>query len=68
MVLCGDPTKSLGALSQAECSRVIAALDLAEELQVPVEWYAISSGARVSMTSGTENMDWMVAALRRSFP
>ncbi|QDP98451.1 ATP-grasp domain-containing protein [Microlunatus elymi] len=65
VVLCGDPTKSLGALSQAECSRVIAALDLAEELQVPVEWYAISSGARVSMTSGTENMDWVAAALKR---
>ncbi|HEY9290942.1 MAG TPA: carboxyl transferase domain-containing protein, partial [Microlunatus sp.] len=65
VVLCGDPTKSLGALSEAECSRVIAALDLAEQMAVPVEWYAISSGARVSMTSGTENMDWVAAALKR---
>ena len=65
VVLCGDPTKSLGALSGAECSRVIAALDLAEEMGVPVEWYAVSSGARVSMTSGTENMDWVAAALKR---
>ncbi|MBS2554824.1 hypothetical protein KGQ19_49070, partial [Catenulispora sp. NL8] len=61
----GDPTKSLGALSEPECRRVIAALDLAERMQVPLEWYALSSGARVSMQSGTENMDWVAAALKR---
>jgi acetyl/propionyl-CoA carboxylase alpha subunit/acetyl-CoA carboxylase carboxyltransferase component len=65
VVLLGDPTKSLGALSEPECSRVIAALDLAERLQAPVEWFALSSGARISMTSGTENMDWVAAALKR---
>ena len=65
MVLLGDPTKSLGALSQPECARVIAALDLAERMRVPVEWFALSSGARISMTSGTENMDWVAAALKR---
>ncbi|RRD47375.1 carboxyl transferase domain-containing protein [Arachnia propionica] len=65
IVLAGDPTKGLGALAEAECRRVIAALDLAEELGVPVEWYALSSGARVSMTSGTENMDWVGGALKR---
>ncbi|MGW5382167.1 ATP-binding protein [Nocardia sp. NPDC003963] len=65
VVLLGDPTKSLGALSEPECRRVIAALDLAEQLQVPLEWYALSSGARISMTSGTENMDWVAAALKR---
>jgi acetyl/propionyl-CoA carboxylase alpha subunit/acetyl-CoA carboxylase carboxyltransferase component len=65
VVLLGDPTKSLGALSEAECTRVIAALDLAERLGVPVEWFALSSGARISMTSGTENMDWVAAALKR---
>ncbi|MFL6115537.1 MAG: carboxyl transferase domain-containing protein, partial [Catenulispora sp.] len=65
VVLLGDPTKSLGALSEPECRRVIAALDLAEELRVPVEWYALSAGARISMTSGTENMDWVAAALKR---
>jgi acetyl-CoA carboxylase carboxyltransferase component len=32
---------------------------------VPLEWFAISSGARISMTSGTENMDWIGAVLRR---
>jgi acetyl/propionyl-CoA carboxylase alpha subunit/acetyl-CoA carboxylase carboxyltransferase component len=65
VVLLGDPTKSLGALSEAECVRVIAALDLAERMAVPLEWFTLSSGARISMTSGTENMDWVAAALKR---
>ncbi|WP_433567271.1 carboxyl transferase domain-containing protein [Nocardia sp. CA-151230] len=65
VALLGDPTKSLGALSEPECRRVIAALDLAEQLRVPLEWYALSSGARISMQSGTENMDWVAAALKR---
>lgn len=65
VVLLGDPTKSLGALSEPECRRVIAALDLAEQMRVPLEWYALSSGARISMKSGTENMDWVAAALKR---
>ena len=65
VVLLGDPTKSLGALSEPECRRVIAALDLADRMRVPVEWYALSAGARISMKSGTENMDWVAAALKR---
>ncbi len=65
VVLCGDPTKSLGAVSEPECARIIAAIDLADEMGVPVEWFALSAGARVSMESGTENMDWVAAALKR---
>src|SRR6478672_6318862 len=65
VVLCGDPTKSLGSVSEPECLRVIAALDLAQRMQVPVEWFALSAGARISMDSGTENMDWVASALRR---
>ncbi|MFJ9388565.1 carboxyl transferase domain-containing protein [Nocardioides sp. NPDC101246] len=65
VVLCGDPLKSLGALSEPECARVIAAIDLADRMGVPVEWFAVSAGARISMESGTENMDWVAAALRR---
>ncbi|WP_188990670.1 carboxyl transferase domain-containing protein [Saccharopolyspora thermophila] len=65
VVLLGDPTKALGALAEPECSRVIAALDLAERKGVPVEWYALSAGARISMESGTENMDSIAAALKR---
>ncbi len=65
VVLLGDPTKALGALSEPECARVIAALDLAERKGVPLEWFALSAGARISMESGTENMDWVAAALKR---
>jgi acetyl/propionyl-CoA carboxylase alpha subunit/acetyl-CoA carboxylase carboxyltransferase component len=65
VVLLGDPTKALGALSEPECRRVVAALDLAERMAVPLEWYALSAGARISMASGTENMDWVAAALKR---
>ena len=65
VALLGDPTRGLGSLAEAECRRVIAALDLADELGVPVEWFALSSGARIAMDSGSENMDWVAAALRR---
>ncbi|CAM3588239.1 biotin carboxylase N-terminal domain-containing protein [Kibdelosporangium persicum] len=65
VVLLGDPTKALGALAEPECTRVIAALDLAERMQVPLEWFALSAGAKISMSSGTENMDWVAAALKR---
>ncbi|MEU4220559.1 biotin carboxylase N-terminal domain-containing protein [Actinoplanes sp. NPDC026623] len=65
VVLLGDPVKALGALSEPECARVIAALDLAERMRVPLEWFALSAGARISMSSGTENMDWVAAALKR---
>ncbi|MBX7268123.1 ATP-grasp domain-containing protein [Micromonospora sp. Llam7] len=65
VVLLGDPTRALGALAEPECARVIAALDLAERMRVPVDWFALSAGARISMSSGTENMDWVAAALKR---
>jgi acetyl/propionyl-CoA carboxylase alpha subunit/acetyl-CoA carboxylase carboxyltransferase component len=65
VVLLGDPTRALGAVAEAECARVVAALDLAQQLGVPVEWFALSAGARISMDSGTENMDWVARALRR---
>ncbi|NEA30501.1 carboxyl transferase domain-containing protein [Streptomyces sp. SID13031] len=65
VVLSGDPTKALGAVAEAECARIIGALDLAEKLGAPVEWFAVSAGARISMDSGTENMDWVAKALKR---
>ena len=37
----GDPTKALGTVAEAECARVVAALDLAEKLSAPVEWFAL---------------------------
>jgi acetyl/propionyl-CoA carboxylase alpha subunit/acetyl-CoA carboxylase carboxyltransferase component len=65
VLLCGDPLKALGAVAEPECSRIIAAIDLAERLGVPLEWFAVSAGARISMDSGTENMDWVARALKR---
>ena len=65
VALFGDPTKALGSVAEPECTIVIAALDLAEEKRLPVEWFALSSGAMISMDSGTENMDWVARTLRR---
>jgi len=65
VVLLGDPTKALGALAEPECARVIGALNLAERLEVPVEWFALSAGAKISMDSGTENLDWVGRTLQR---
>ncbi|MDJ0362461.1 biotin carboxylase N-terminal domain-containing protein [Rhodococcus sp. H29-C3] len=65
VALFGDPTKALGTVAEAECSRIVAAIDLAEQIGAPVEWFALSSGATISMESGTENMDWVSRGLRR---
>jgi len=65
VLLLGDPSKDLGALAEAECRRIIAALDLAQEMGVPLEWFPISAGAKISMDSGVENMDWIARVLRR---
>jgi acetyl/propionyl-CoA carboxylase alpha subunit/acetyl-CoA carboxylase carboxyltransferase component len=65
VALLGDPTRGLGNVAEPECRRIIAALDLAERMGVPVEWFALSSGARIAMDSGTENMDWVARVLRR---
>jgi acetyl/propionyl-CoA carboxylase alpha subunit/acetyl-CoA carboxylase carboxyltransferase component len=65
VLLLGDPSKDLGALAEPECRRIIAALDLAEENGLPVEWFPVSAGAKISMDSGVENMDWIARVLRR---
>jgi acetyl/propionyl-CoA carboxylase alpha subunit/acetyl-CoA carboxylase carboxyltransferase component len=64
VALLSDPTRGLGNLAEPECRRILAALDLAERMQVPVEWYAVSSGALIAMDSGSENMDWIADVLR----
>ncbi|HNV04157.1 MAG TPA: carboxyl transferase domain-containing protein [Vicinamibacterales bacterium] len=65
VALFGDPSREVGSLAEPECRRIIGALDLAEETGVPLEWYALSAGAKISMESGTENMDWISRVLRR---
>ncbi|PVZ12001.1 carboxyl transferase domain-containing protein [Actinomycetospora cinnamomea] len=64
VVLMGDPTRALGAIAEPECRRVLAAIDLARAHGVPIEWYAVSAGAKIAMDSGTENMDWISRVLR----
>jgi acetyl/propionyl-CoA carboxylase alpha subunit/acetyl-CoA carboxylase carboxyltransferase component len=65
VILLGDPTRALGSLAEPECRRIVAAIDLAEELGVPLEWFALSAGAKIAMDSGTETMDWIAGGLRR---
>ncbi len=65
VILLGDPSRDLGALAEPECRRIIAALDLAAHMGVPLEWFPISAGAKISMESGVENMDWIARVLRR---
>ena len=65
VILLGDPSKAMGAVAEPECRRIIAALDLAERMEVPLEWFPVSAGAKIAMDSGTENLDWTAHVLRR---
>ncbi len=65
VVILGDPSRGMGNLAEEECQRIVAAMDLAEAEDIPLEWFAVSAGARISMESGTENMDWIARVLRR---
>ncbi|HYN31739.1 MAG TPA: carboxyl transferase domain-containing protein, partial [Ilumatobacteraceae bacterium] len=65
VALLSDPTQGLGNLAEPECRIVNAALAYALRHRLPVEWFAVSSGALIAMDSGTENMDWIALTLRR---
>ncbi|MBP7494712.1 MAG: ATP-grasp domain-containing protein, partial [Spirochaetales bacterium] len=65
IIILSDPTLDLGSLAEGECRRVNAGLDLAEDLGLPVEFLPVSAGARIDMDSGTENLDWTAATLKR---
>ncbi|MEE9282305.1 MAG: carboxyl transferase domain-containing protein [Myxococcota bacterium] len=65
VIVIGDPTRGMGALAAPECDRIVAALDLAEHERLPVEWVGLSSGARIAMDSGTENLDATARVVRR---
>jgi hypothetical protein len=41
VVILGDPTRGLGNLTENECRRILGAFDLAAEMDVPVEWFAL---------------------------
>ena len=65
VILLGDPSKEMGSLAEAECLRIMAAIALAQRLKLPLEWFALSAGAKIAMDSGSENMDYIALALRR---
>ena len=65
VLILGDSTRDMGALSAGECDRIVAALDLAEREHLPVDWVAVSAGARIAMDSGTENLDATARVVRR---
>ena len=65
VAMLSDPSRAMGAIAEPECSRLVAALDLAEERGMPVEWYAVCAGATIAMDTGTENLDWTARVIRR---
>ncbi len=65
VLILSDPTLGMGSLAAPECDRIAAAIDLAEANRLPVEWVPVSSGARIAMDSGTENLDATARVVRR---
>lgn len=65
MQIVSDPTVKLCPLEEPECARIIAAIDYAEEHGLEIDWKATSSGAGISMTKGTENLDWTARVAKR---
>jgi acetyl/propionyl-CoA carboxylase alpha subunit/acetyl-CoA carboxylase carboxyltransferase component len=65
VLILNDPTRGLGALAAPECDRIGAAIDLAAREDIPVEWVSVSSGALISMESGTENLDATARVARK---
>ena len=65
VLIIGDPTRRMGALAEPECRRIVEAIELAEARRLPVEWVALSAGAAIEFDSGTENLDWTAAVLRK---
>ena len=65
VLIMSDPTQGMGSLAAPECDRIVAALDLAEKQGLPLEWLPVSSGAKIAMESGTENLDATARVVRR---
>jgi acetyl/propionyl-CoA carboxylase alpha subunit/acetyl-CoA carboxylase carboxyltransferase component/predicted transcriptional regulator len=65
VLVLSDPTMGMGSIATPECDRLVAAIDLAEKLSVPVEWVPVCAGAKIAMDSGTETMDAIARVVRR---
>lgn len=65
VLVLSDASMDMGALAAPECDRIVVAFNMAEARSLPLEWVAISSGARIAMDSGTENLDSTARVVRR---
>ncbi len=65
MQIINDPSIGLCPLEGPECARIMAAINYAERQGLEVDWLTTSSGAGISMTKGTENLDWTARVMRR---
>ncbi len=63
--IANDSDIALCPLEGPECARIVAAIDYAEQHGLEVDWKATSSGAGISMTKGTDNLDWTAIVMRR---
>ena len=45
VLLLGYPSKDMGAVAEPERRRILAALQLAQTMRVPLEWFTLSAGA-----------------------
>ena len=60
----GRPQQRPGSACRAGMRAHPGCLELARSLRVPLEWFTLSAGAKISMDSGVENMDWIARVLR----
>ncbi|MBU1382193.1 hypothetical protein KKD49_15270, partial [Myxococcota bacterium] len=65
VVILSNPLRNMGSLSEDECRRIIAAMDLAKDQGLSVYWLPVSAGAKIDFDSGTENLDWTALVLRK---
>jgi acetyl/propionyl-CoA carboxylase alpha subunit/acetyl-CoA carboxylase carboxyltransferase component len=65
VMLLGDASREMGALADPECLRICAAFDMARDLRIPLDWFPVSSGAKIAMDCGTEGLDAVARVLRR---
>jgi acetyl-CoA carboxylase carboxyltransferase component len=65
VLVLSEPTMGMGSIATPECDRLVAAIDLAEKLSIPVEWVPVCAGAKIAMDSGTETMDAIARVVKR---
>ena len=65
VILLGDPSKGHGRPGGTRSAGSSLRPSIwRKKKHVPLEWFPISAGAKISMDSGVENMDWIARVLR----